>query len=224
MKKLVLSILALVSVSVPAQAAGSVLAVSGRYALLNSPTSTPRDGVVLITGGAGYLGIQQDGSLRSERNWIVWTRGMYAKSGIASLLIDQGTSASEAVQALKARGVKNVYIVGMSRGCLRAMDGLSSGLAGVVLVSCPMDQIQSRFGSHERIPRKTLVIHHRQDRCRGAAPYKAEEFAQWAGSRAQVKWMTGGVDAGDPCQADGHHGHKGIETRVVAEIVRFVRN
>ena len=120
--------------------------------------------------------------------------------------------------------MKNIYLVGMSRGCLRAMDGLTSGIAGIVLVSCHMDQIQSRFGSVDRLPRKTLVIHHRQDRCRGTAPYKAEEFAQWAGNRARVRWMTGGVDAGDPCQADGHHGMKGIESQIVSEILCFVKN
>ena len=224
MKKIMLSLVSFFAVTIGANAAETVIPLSSRYALLNSPSGIPRAGLVLITGGDGYLGIQQNGSLRSEKNWIVWTRRMYAKTGVASLLIDQGTSANEAVEALKARGVKNVYIVGMSRGCLRAMDGLSSGIAGIVLVSCHMDQIQSRFRSLDRIPRKTLVIHHRQDRCRGTAPYKAEEFAQWAGNRARIKWMTGGVDAGDPCQADGHHGHKGIEGEVVSQIVRFVRN
>ena len=203
MKKIMLSLVSFFAVTIVAHATETVIPLSSRYALLNSPSGTPGAGLVLITGGDGYLGIQQNGSLRSEKNWIVWTRRMYAKTGVASLLIDQ---------------------VGMSRGCLRAMDGLSSGIAGIVLVSCHMDQIQSRFRSLDRIPRKTLVIHHRQDRCRGTAPYKAEEFAQWAGNRARIKWMTGGVDAGDPCQADGHHGHKGIEGEVVSQIVRFVRN
>jgi hypothetical protein len=84
-------------------------------------------------------------------------------------LIDQGANASEAVELLKKRGVRNVYLVGESRGCLRAMDGLDSGITGIVLISCMHDEVKVRFGKQDRIPPKTLVIHHIQDRCYGVA-------------------------------------------------------
>ena len=86
-----------------------------------------------------------------------------------------------------------------------------------------MDEIRNRLGDPGKLP-KALVIHNRQDGCKGTAPYKTEEFGEWAGKKAQIKWMTGSYITGDldPCGAQGHHGHKGIEMQVVAEIVRFV--
>jgi len=48
-----------------------------------------------------------------------------------------------------------------------------------------------------------------------------EPFAAWAGGRARVVWLTGGIDRGDPCQAGGHHGFAGLDAQVVGQIVAF---
>ena len=211
---------------VSAIAAETVLPLSGKLALLNMPSSGARDGVILFTGNAGYVGVQPDGSIRNKRggSMMISTRGHYPRSGVASLLVDQGANAVEAVELLKKRGVQNVYLVGESRGCLRAMEGLSGNIRGIVLISCMHDEVKICFGSPDRIPQRALVIHHRQDRCYGTLPFKAEDFIQWAGNRVQVQWMNGGFDdGGHPCRSQTFHGMKGNEARVVATIVQFVK-
>jgi hypothetical protein len=210
----------------PARAAETVVPLSGKFALLNMPSGMPRDGVILFTGNVGYVGVQPDGSVRNKRggSMMISTRGWYSRSGVASLLIDQGANASEAVELLKKRGVRNVYLVGESRGCLRAMDGLDSGITGIVLISCMHDEVKVRFGKQDRIPPKTLVIHHIQDRCYGALPYKAEDFIRWAGARVQVSWLAGGSDdGGHPCRSQTFHGMKDNEGNVVSKIIQFVK-
>jgi len=210
----------------PARAAETVVPLSGKFALLNMSSGMPRDGVILFTGNVGYVGVQSDGSVRNKRggSMMISTRGWYPRSGVASLLIDQGANAAEAVELLKKRGVRNVYLVGESRGCLRAMDGLDSGITGIVLISCMHDEVKIRFGKQDKIPPKTLVIHHIQDRCYGTLPYKAEDFIRWSGSRVEAHWMTGGADdGGHPCRSQTFHGMKGNEGNVVSRIIQFVK-
>jgi hypothetical protein len=38
-----------------------------------------------------------------------------------------------------------------------------------------------------------------------------------------VAWLDGGADAGDPCQAAGHHGFAGLDGSVVSIVSRFAR-
>lgn len=226
MKKIILSLACLFSIPIMANATETVVPVSSKFALLNMPSSGARVGLIFFTGNAGYVGIQPDGSVRNKRggSMMISTRGMYARSGIASLLVDEGTIASEAVDVLKKRGVQNVYLVGESRGCLRAMEGLESNITGIVLISCMHDEVMTKFEKPIHIPSKTLVIHHRQDRCYGTPPYKAEEFVQWAERAVQISWMTDGLDdGGHPCRSQTFHGMKGNEAKVVATIVQFVK-
>jgi len=203
-----------------------VVPLSGKFALLNLPSGKPRDGVILFTGNVGYVGVQADGSVRNKRggSMMISTRGWYPRSGVASLLIDQGVNAVEAVELLKRKGVRNVYLVGESRGCLRAMDGLDGGIAGIVLISCMHDEVKIRFGVQDKVPLRTLVIHHQHDRCYGTLPYNAEEFLRWAGPRVEAHWMTGGADdGGHPCRSQTFHGMKGNEGKVVSRIIQFVK-
>lgn len=202
--------------------AAEVVKLGWSHALYDAPREKPAAGIVLITGGDGRVGIGADGSVANDRNWIVWTRAAYAKAGLASLLVDRGADIAEAVALLRARGVKKVAVVGMSNGSVRALEGLSARPDKLVLVSGKLADVQGRLGSAAALP-PTLVIHHRGDGCRGTPPSAVEPFAAWAGGRAQVKWMSGGVDQGDPCRPFGHHGHRGIEGQVVSAVIAFAK-
>lgn len=203
--------------------AEEVVRLGWSNALLDAPKGKKAAvGLVLITGGDGRIGIGADGTVANDRNWIVWTRGSYAKAGLASILVDQGASIPAAMAVLRERGAKKIVIVGMSNGTVRALEGLSAKPDKLVLVSGKLAEVQSGVGSPSALP-PTLVIHHRQDGCRGTPPAAVEPFATWAAGRAQVKWTSGGIDEGDPCRPRGHHGQRGLEGQVVSAITAFAK-
>ena len=210
----------------PAHSSEIVIKLSNGFALLNMPKKTPNYGIIFFKGNTGYVGIQTDGRILNKRSgsMMISTRNIYSKKGIASLLVDQGASVDDAVQALLARGVRKIYVSGESRGCLRSLEGTRKNISGYILISCMHDRIIEYLGTSDRIPKNTLIIHHKQDRCYGTLPYKAIEFIRWAGNRVKVLWITGGYDdGGHPCRAKTYHGMSGNEMKVVNSIINHLK-
>ncbi len=191
----------------------------GGRALLDRPAGKARAALVLLTGGDGYIGIGVDGSVQRGGNWIVRTRGAYARSGIASITLDANADPARAVAYMRAIAPR-VIVVAMSRGALKVAGTLSERPDGVVFASSMLNDARSMIGDPARLP-PTLIIHHRQDNCRLTLPESAEEFRQWAGGRARLVWIEGGSSTGNPCQARAHHGFIGREGQVVAAITGF---
>jgi hypothetical protein len=219
------SFLAILSFSVgmtlPVRAEEAV-SIGGAFALLNKPARASA-AVILIPGGDGFMGIQANGSFsRLERNQLVRTRRAYMAHGVASLTIDSGVSVSAAVDHMR-KIAPRVVVVGTSRGTLRVPQGLSARPSGIVLTAGMLDSVRGSLGSPEALP-PTLVIHHRRDGCRSTPPSAVEPFKSWGGARIRVVWLDGGVDVGDPCQANGHHGFAGLDGRVVATIAAFAKS
>jgi len=188
-------------------------------ALLNKPAGKAHAGLVLLTGGDGYVGIGADGSVARNGNWIVRTRGAYTRNGIASITLDGGADPAKAVEYM--RGIApRVIVVAMSRGALKVADTLSARPDGIVFASSMLDNAKSMIGDPSRLP-PTLIIHHRQDTCRVTLPEAAEAFQQWAGGKARLVWIDGGSSTGDPCQARAYHGFIGREGQVVSAITSF---
>ena len=188
-------------------------------ALLNKPAGKARAGLVLLTGGDGYVGIGADGSVARSGNWIVRTRGAYARSGIASITLDGGADPAKAVEYM--RGIApRVIVVAMSRGALKVADTLSARPDGVVFASSILDGARGMIGDPGRLP-PTLIIHHRQYSCRLTLPDSAVTFQQWTGGKARLVWIDGGSSTGDPCQARAYHGFIGREGQVVGAITSF---
>ena len=193
--------------------------VGNGRALLNKPAGKARAGLVLLTGGDGNIGIGSDGSVARGGNWIVRTRGAYARSGIASITLDAGADPAKAVEYM--RGIApRVVVVAMSRGALKVADTLSARPDGVVFASSILDGARGMIGDPGRLP-PTLIIHHRQDSCRLTLPDSAVTFQQWTGGKARLIWIDGGSSTGDPCQARAYHGFIGREGQVVAAITSF---
>ena len=193
----------------------------------------PAAGVVLVPGGDGVIGLSQDGSIRYGGNQLVRTRGAYAASGLATLVVDQGVPLGAAVAALRQRGVRKVTLVGTSRGTLRIAEQLGR-LSGaerpdrVVLTSGFYDHdggnenVQDFLGSANALP-PTLVIHHRSDGCRVTPPVGVPQFAKWAGSKARIVWVSGGNTTGNPCEAQSYHGFLGQDGQIVGQVAAFAR-
>jgi hypothetical protein len=208
--------------------ADETVSVGGSQAVLLKP-SAPRASVILLPGGDGQISAGPGGSIgRLKGNQLVRTRKAYEAHGLAVLVADAGINLKAAVDYMRA--IKGpVTVVGTSRGTLRAAEGIAAGARPDALVltsgflspeSGSGQNVMNILGSPSRLPR-TLVIHHRQDGCRFTQPAGVEPFIKWAAGRARVVWVDGGGDAGDPCQARGHHGFAGLDGRVVSLAAGF---
>ncbi|RDJ25303.1 alpha/beta hydrolase [Bosea caraganae] len=191
----------------------------GGRALLNKPAGKAKAGLILLTGGDGNIGIGADGSIQAGGNWIVRTRGAYARSGIASLTLDYGADPTKAIELMRTIAPR-VIVVAMSRGALKVGGTLASRPDGIVFASALLEQARPALGDPASLP-PMLIIQHRQDGCRLSTPDGAIAFQQWAGSRARTVWIDGGTTQGDPCQARAHHGFVGRESAVVSAITGF---
>jgi len=193
----------------------------GGRALLTMPRGKPSAVVILLPGGAGDIGLGDDGSIARDSNWIVRTRGRYASAGIASLLLDAGAEPSAAIRAMRQIAPR-VVLVAMSRGSTRVPPALSAGPDAVVFTSSMLDHVRQTLGSAGALP-PTLVIHHRRDDCRVTHSEMVPPFMAWASGRARLVWIDGGTSEGNPCRNQAYHGFIGREGAVVLAIIGFVR-
>jgi hypothetical protein len=191
----------------------------GGKALLNKPAGKARAGVILLTGGDGNIGIGADGTVQRSGNWIVRTRGDYARSGIASLVLDGGADPNKAI-AMMRQIAPRVIVVAMSRGALKVASTLPSRPDGIVFASAMLEETRPALGDAAALP-PMLIVQHRKDTCRVSLPEGAEAFKAWAGPRARLVWIDGGSSTGNPCQARAYHGFVGREGAVVSAITGF---
>jgi len=218
--------------SLPARADETV-SIGGVRAVLIKPSAEPVGSLILLAGGDGHLDIGDNGHIgHLFGNQLVRTREAYAARGFAVLVPEAEINLAAAVKYMAA--IKRpVTVVGTSRGTQRAAEGLARGAHpdALVLTSgflSPQSgegehrSVIALLGSPSRLPR-TLVIHHRRDGCRWTSPTGVEPFVKWAGGRARVIWLDGGVSVGDPCEARAHHGFNGIDGEVVDAVSAFAK-
>jgi hypothetical protein len=205
--------------------------------------------VVMLPGGAGNVGIGRDGEIRHPDNFVVRSRTLWTDKGVAVVIPDtidhanlRGERSSpryaELVDGLiafaSARSQAPVFLLGTSQGSIAAMNGAAQAkpgtLAGVVLT----ESVSRMGGSHETVfdahPEAVhvpaLVVANRDDRCTVAPPDDARRIAaaMTASPGVDVLMVTGGVVASKrPCGSLSPHGYYGIESEVVDDIVRWMR-
>jgi hypothetical protein len=192
------------------------------HALYNAPAKRASVGLILLPGGDGDIGISSSGDIREQSNWIVRTRAAYAKSGIASLLLDGDVDLADAFAFLRQRTDK-IVVVAQSRGSLKIPRALPNKPDAIVFTSSMLSTVQKRLDTPDALPR-TLVVHHREDFCNVTHASDVTAFAQWAGARVRVQWIDGGSEPmGRLCGARHRHGFVGRESEVVRSIVQFVK-
>ena len=208
--------------------ADETVSISGSNAVLLRP-SVPRASVILMPGGDGYIAAGPGGTIgKLKGNQLVRTRNAYLAHGLAVLVVDADVNLARAVEYMTT--IKRpVTVVATSRGTLRAAHEIAGGAKPDALVltsgfltdgSGSHQNVANILGSPRLLPR-TLVIAHRHDACRFTLPAGVEPFIRWAGGKASVKWLDGGIDSGDPCQARGHHGFSGLDVEVVSVAAVF---
>jgi hypothetical protein len=222
---LILSVMLLGSA---AASADETVTVGGSRAVLLRPASV-RASVILLPGGDGAIRAGDHGDIHGLLgNQLVRTRNAYAARGLAVLVADYGTDLKAAVDYMAA--IKRpVTVIATSRGTQRAAEGIARGARPDALVltsgflspeSGSSSNVMSILGSPSALPR-TLVIHHQADACKFTLPAGVDPFIKWAGGRARVRWLSGGAEQGDPCEAGGHHGFNGLDGQVVSLAASF---
>lgn len=207
---------------------------------------------ILFAGGHGGLAIDPSGRLGWGRgNFLVRTRALFADRGITVAVVDapsdrqqepwlnqfrQTREHAEDIKAviawLRRETRRPVWLVGTSRGTQSAAY-LAHALAapqaadGVVLTSTVLVDPRGRPVTGmpvESISIPALVVHHRHDGCRATPWSMAGPLVERLVASPRKAFLTfeGGVDIGDPCEAQGHHGYAGIEARVVDAIAAFI--
>ena len=202
--------------------------IEGSNAILLRPAAA-RASVILMPGGDGHIAPGPNGTIgRLKGNQLVRTRGDYRARGLAVLIVDADVNLARAVDFM-AKIKPPVTVIATSCGTLRAAHGIARGAKPDALVltsgfltdsSGSSDNVANILGSPNSLPR-TLVIAHRNDTCRHTLPAGVDPFMRWAGGRASVKWLNGGVNSGDPCEARGYHGFNGLDAEVVSLAAGF---
>jgi len=212
----------------------------------------PVAAVILFAGGEGALGIQPDGSLDADENFLVRSRELFAGQGLYVVVVD---APSDHLSPPYMRGFREtaehvtdiraviawvrlqthlpVWLIGTSRGTQSAawvgihLAG-DAGPDGLVLTSTilrdKLDQSVPEMALDSlHIP--VLVVHHEQDGCK-LCPFGAVQGLMDKlvnVPRKQLIAETGGADEGNPCQALAHHGYNGQEADVVRQIADWIR-
>jgi alpha-beta hydrolase superfamily lysophospholipase len=254
--------LAALALACPSIAAGNVSAATpaerivdlplhdgARQRLLYDTPPNPKATIVALPGGAGDVGIQRNGDLRHDDNFVVRTRELWTSRGFAVLIPDaldhdnlRGMRRSPAYAALigdlvqfaHQQSAAPVFLLGTSQGSIAAMNGAAhltpTQLAGVVLT----ESVSVLGGSHEtvfqadpqhvRVP--ALVVANRSDRCDVAPPGNAPRIAAAMSASPSVKVIevSGGIQhSSNACGSLTPHGYYGIETQVVDAIAAWMQ-
>lgn len=218
---------------------------------------------LLLPGSDGRVNIQSNGTLnRMGANFLVRSRDHFVRHNIATAVMDapvikrkranldfkrrqskvHAREVGAAIEALRARFRKPVWVIGTSRGTISAVNAATaegrSGPDGIVLTapvamatkqadqltSPPaVSDIRATFDfSKVKIP--ALVLHHRDDACR-IAPLAGAQFIHNVMNNAirkKIFTVAGGSTEAGPCQGRSHHGFLGIERQTIDAIATWM--
>jgi hypothetical protein len=213
--------------------------------LVSSDDARPPTAVaVLFNGGGGAVGLLQR-IPRPGANFLVRSRGLFAKQGVATAVIDVPTDLNVMSDAFRmsrrhAEDVRTVvgalqhrfpglpiFLVGTSRGTVSAAYAgiaMQAEIAGVVLTSTVFNATRGGAGvsglDWDTVRTRLLFVHHVDDAC-NATPYTMARRA--AAGRTLISVHGGDAPRSDPCEAFSAHGFLGVEAPVVSAILQWMR-
>lgn len=209
----------------------------------------PQATLIMLPGGTGKVGVQRNGDLLHDDNFVVRTREDWVARGYAVLIPDtiaqanlRGARSSPAygklVDDLVAYAHSHiqvpVFLIGTSQGTIAAMNGAArsqaDSIAGLVLtesVSMPgrlsTETVFDADPSAVRVP--ALVVANRDDACDVAPPEMAPRIvaSMTRSPDARVLTVRGGVErSAKACGSLSPHGYYGIENEVVGAIANWL--
>ncbi len=221
--------------------------------LLAKGTNQGTKAVILFTGGNGTpISVKRAGGSRLTGNFLVRSSPLFASEGFITAIVDAPSDKPEGaaggrdggmddafrqssmhltdiravVDFLVSEGVRDVFLIGTSRGTLSvaylATRITHANVRGYVLTAS-LDQISSYAG---RITRPVLMAHHADDGCfvTTYAGAQATYDALANSPRKDFITVTGGAAPKDdnPCRARTAHGFLGKERETVAALVAWM--
>ena len=204
----------------------------------------PRAAAILFTGSGGTVWLATRGIPKPGANFLVRTRNVFNRNGVATAVIDvpsgmiemddyyrMGKLHAQDVGAVVAEmkrqfGGVPVYLVGTSRGSVSAAyagAALGTAVEGIVLTSSMFHAARSGPGisafSYSTVRSKLLFVHHVDDACE-FTPHSAAESA--ARGRALISVRGGNPPKSGPCDPFSPHGFFGVEGPTVRAIVGWM--
>jgi len=221
-----------------------------QFLLIEHPD--PIANVILFAGGKGKLKLNEGWLRRRGNNFLVRTRKDLAALGFTVALLNAPSDRQGAqgmfggfrgskehaqdidgvVSYLKALNDAAVWLVGTSRGTESAANGairLQGNINGLVLTA----SVTEPNNKGVELPRMdlatitvpTLIISHKDDKCRVTPPEGSEKIKAGLTRAPEVviKYFAGGKDPFlDSCKGLSPHGFYGIEREVISEIAAFI--
>lgn len=160
--------------------------------LVLRPDGPPKAIAILYPGGAGFVGIQKDGSLKRENNFLVRSRSYFSAHGLLVAVVDRPSDwagAAKATYRLSKAHVEDaaaiarkmreiarvpVWFVGTSRGSV-SVAHIASRLGGDLIAGAVLSSSVTRIGKRSSqtvqdsdlggIAVPVLVIGHAHDDC-----------------------------------------------------------
>jgi hypothetical protein len=216
--------------------------------ILYAAPSRPRATIVMLPGGAGEVGVERDGDIRHDDNFVVRTRAQWTAKGYAVLIPDtidranlRGLRSSPPyarlidglVRFAHAQMQGPVFLLGTSEGSIAAMNGAAhdepGAIAGVVLT-----ESVSRMGvsgetvfsaDPQDVTVPALVVANRDDACDVAPPEDAPRIAAAMSHSSDVRILpvAGGITKSrKACGSLTPHGYYGIEAPVIDQISQWM--
>jgi hypothetical protein len=196
--------------------------------VLNCSSPSPRYVIILFPGGTGRMNPHmEDGQLvYSFKNSFLFRARKFIVDDEFATVATNATSSKERIQSLlddiAGRFPKaKIYLMGTSMGTYDTMalaEYLSDRIAGEIHTSS-MNRIYS-FDA-KKYKNRHLVVHHKNDQCRGTPFDSAEKSHKRFGNDFIA--MEGGASSGDPCGPLAHHGYNGIEEQTVSAIKKWIK-
>jgi len=203
---------------------------------------------VMFPGGAGTVGIESDGHIRHDDNFVIRTRDLWRAKGYGVMIVDaidgrslrgqRSTAAYAAVTrhilayAKEVADGRPVWVMGTSQGSIAAMNAAAHADAGALAGLVLTESVSVLGGSHETVfsahpaavTIPALVVANRADRCKVAPPDMGDAIVRsMTGTRARLQMVDGGIaQSRDECASLTPHGYDGIESSVVDDIANWM--
>lgn len=216
--------------------------------ILSAAPANPRGIIIMLPGGAGDIGLEENGGIRHGDNFVVRTRGLWNRRGFAVLIPDTIDRANlrrhrsspgyarivnDLVAFAHRQGPEPVFLLGTSQGTIAAVNGAAHAPAGSVAGVVLTESVSVMGGSRETVfsadPQKirapVLVVANRDDRCNVAPPQAAQRIADavTASRDVHVLMVAGGITRSKKdCGSLTPHGYYGIEDQVVDAISQWL--
>jgi len=219
----------------------------GSQRVLYARPASVRGTVVMLPGGRGDVGIEEDGDLQHGKNFVVRTRKMWLDHGYAVVIPDaidganmRGQRSSpeyaevvaELVRFAQHEAPGRVFLLGTSQGSIAAMNGAAhlstKDIAGVVLTESVTRSSKSKETVFDASPGNVrapvLIVANRASHCRVAPADDAPRIADALKNAAEAKvvYVEGGETRSQDCGSQSPHGYWGIEADVVGKITAWL--